>query len=415
MKITIILICLQSIFIHVFSQKNFLPGRIQKIDGQIVKGLIDYRQWDENPVKIRFKEDQGYEILYAASDINWFEVTGRDTYVSAVVTKDIRPVKYDEITVETKDSVVTDTVFLRELVFGDKLSLYLLRDNKDHFYVKGVSKSYQELNYKVYLVNNSGANFMDVKPIYKGQLKKFISNETMAKKLERQIDNTGYEEKGLSSFVRMINQTPRPVSNKTGKKKSSFFIAAGPQFSSFHVSGYPALEAMKFSSSTTPVIGAGLDMLSERRLNALRLRFETIYSSMNYRGSKTKPDGLGGELEDSYTVKVHIITAGISVLYSFVRSHSVHIYAGAGSGYSFSSYPISQYLVVNRQTNTTFSKRDNFLVFEKGWVNASIQAGVIVKNKFEISTKAKVFGSFSNYSYIDINPDIYSLQVGYHF
>ena len=416
MKIIIISICLQAIFIHVFGQKNFVSGRIQKIDGEIVKGLVDYRQWDKNPVKIRFKENQANEIvIYSASDINWFEVTGKDMYVSAIVTKDMQPVKYDELTAEGKDSLITDTVFLRELVVGDKLSLYLLRENKDHFYIKDLSKSYQELNYKVYLVNNSGANFMDERPIYRSQLKKFIVNEPMFEKLEMQINNTGYDEKGLSSLVRTINHTTQPVSNKTAKKKSSFFITAGLQVSTFHVSGNQDLQGMQFSTSTTPVISVGLDIFSERSMKAFRLRFEMIYSTLSYKGSKTKPDGLGGELEDSYALKVNSITPGIFALYSFVRKPSLHIYAGAGAGYNFSSYPLSQYKVVNNQTNTTFSKRDNYLVFEKGWINSSIQAGAIINNKFEISATVKPFGSFSNYLHMDINPSIYSLRIGYHF
>jgi hypothetical protein len=49
------------------------------------------------------------------------------------------------LTNDTKDSVVTDTVFLQELIMPDRLSLYDLNNDKYHFYIKCKSGDYEEL------------------------------------------------------------------------------------------------------------------------------------------------------------------------------------------------------------------------------------------------------------------------------
>ena len=173
-----------TVFLHLFfidsnAQSNYQPGLVHKNAGEIIKGWIDYRAWEKNPKEIRFKENENDEaFVYTCNDISLFEITNKDTYVKAIVSKDIRPVELEKLSVDTKDSIVNETVFLRVLVQADKLSLYALNDDKEHFYIKDTAGKYDELVYKVYLKDEQKLTYLEEKPIYRRQLSKYILNES---------------------------------------------------------------------------------------------------------------------------------------------------------------------------------------------------------------------------------------------
>lgn len=102
------------------AQHNFKPGLVVGNSGDTLKGQINYLNWQTNPRKITFQPDQPGKppIQYDLSDLQYFEITGEDSYKRAVVVRDMRPVRIEEITNQTKDSTSTDTVFLRVLVKG---------------------------------------------------------------------------------------------------------------------------------------------------------------------------------------------------------------------------------------------------------------------------------------------------------
>ncbi len=120
-----------------FCQTNFLPGTIKKKSGETLSGYIDFRDWFVNPTKISFKIDSvGDPKEFTLFDLDFFEIKGKERYVSARVKKDMRPVKLRDLSVMPAVTETEDQVFLRELFNNDKLGLYIYRDFKDHFYVR---------------------------------------------------------------------------------------------------------------------------------------------------------------------------------------------------------------------------------------------------------------------------------------
>ena len=112
------LIC---IGISVSAQKNYLSGSVVLMNGETVKGLIDYRNWEQNPGQINFKINEGaVEQTYTVNDIKAFEITGHDEYIRAIVVKDMLPVNANSLELEGVHKMVDDTVFLRSIVKGDK-------------------------------------------------------------------------------------------------------------------------------------------------------------------------------------------------------------------------------------------------------------------------------------------------------
>ena len=148
---------LVAIFLSVvcYSQSSYQEGFVVTKSGDSLRGWIDYRQWSKNPTAIKFKRDlaSNNPTTYTVDDLALFEIVGRDRYLKAAVTKDMRPVEISELRYATDNVVsytVSDTVFLRVLLEG-KISLYELNDKKSHFYVREEGKDYLELMYIVHL------------------------------------------------------------------------------------------------------------------------------------------------------------------------------------------------------------------------------------------------------------------------
>jgi hypothetical protein len=75
------------------AQSHFQPGKILPDKGDTLSGWIDYQEWRVNPRQITFRPTpQGAPVVYRVTDLRYVEVTGFDTYVKAIVTKDMRGV-----------------------------------------------------------------------------------------------------------------------------------------------------------------------------------------------------------------------------------------------------------------------------------------------------------------------------------
>ena len=401
------------LIINAWGQKNFQAGMIKKNDGSIVNGWIDYRQWERNPKKIKFSEAKdGTAVEYTTNDLLSFEISGKETYEKAIVTKDMRPVDVDKLVTTENNIDVTDTVFLRELVKGDELSLYILNDSKEHFYIKEPNSNYEELVYKVYLRRSSSGTGIDKRYIFRDQLKKNIFSKSNFKQLELMLENMSYEEVVLTKFVKKINN--QSVSGNAEKERPAFFVSAGLQTSSLSITGKHTVGGMKFSNSLSPVFGAGVDFFSKRGLKAFVLRLELLYSSLDYKGDGTMTNTFGHTINHSYRLKITNITPTFSIFYSFVRSPSFRLYTGIGMGYNFSSYPINQYIETNTQINVT-QKHDDYLEFEENWMSGNLQLGGIIKNKFEVIASIKAFGGFERFIGIQFQFAPLSLRAAYRF
>lgn len=80
-----------------FGQENYIPGYVISARDTL-RGLIDYRNWAENPEKISFKEKPGDSaVVYTPSDIKGFGAAG-EFYESAVVETDISPKNINNVT-----------------------------------------------------------------------------------------------------------------------------------------------------------------------------------------------------------------------------------------------------------------------------------------------------------------------------
>ena len=416
MKIILLIIFFQLFFFGAFSQSNYQPGLIQKIGGEIIHGWIDYRQWEMNPKKILFREKmEDKPQTYSVNDLSEFAITDKDTYKKAIVTKDMRPVELNYLTTDTQDTVLADTVFLRELVNSDKLSLYELNDEKYHFYIQYSKGDYNELIYKVYLYENS----FEKQTTYRQQLLAYLSNSSQDyDKISYRINNARYVEKDLIAIVRLLDNKAviAKAKAKSEKNNPSFFISGGGQVSFIKFKGFPDISDLNYSKKVTPAISIGMDIFSKRNLSDFIIRFELTYSSLIYEGDKTGADNFMAPLKErSYSLKLNNITPSVAFLYNFLqKKDSYKVYAGVKIGYNFTSYPVNKYVETIPSTNTSRIINDDYL-FEKKWLSGSANLGAIISDRFGLNMSFSVFGAFSNYVNFSITPNILCAGVSYHF
>jgi hypothetical protein len=163
-----------------------------KNNGDTIRGTINYKNWEKNPKTISFRTaNSAVEETFSINELKEFDITGYDHYLKAIVQKDMRPVNFDA-SEEDINSValanIKDTVFLRQLVKGNKISLYELVDSKVHYYVQKGKEEVQELQYRIALRKEQSAYSQLF--IFRDQLKSMLPSEANA--IAGKIDRAQY-------------------------------------------------------------------------------------------------------------------------------------------------------------------------------------------------------------------------------
>ncbi|MDD4968124.1 MAG: hypothetical protein PHT07_01715 [Paludibacter sp.] len=211
----------------VLSQENFVSGYIIKINGDTLKGFVDYRNWAKNPTQIRFKEGSSSEIMkYKPTQISAFGALD-EIYKSAIVKVDSSNTK-ERISISPAFEFRTDTVFLQTLFQGSK-SLYYYKDRYDqmNFYIFNNSQ-YELLEFKKYIRRDKDQHeFQGMNMRFVGQLRLYFQDcpgvETMLKDL-------AYDNKSLQKVYQYYydkTQTRTHMSRTNEKIRTEFGVVGG--------------------------------------------------------------------------------------------------------------------------------------------------------------------------------------------
>jgi hypothetical protein len=142
-----------------FAQSNYKPGYAVGLNGDTLKGYIDYKEWEKNPENITFKKlliDPAK--TFNASNINAFGVNGFEYFRSCTVNISQDQVEISNIKQGADTSFVIGRVFLRLLTQGVKITLlsYTDRIKARYYFFDNKNKTPQELVYRVfYSLENS--------------------------------------------------------------------------------------------------------------------------------------------------------------------------------------------------------------------------------------------------------------------
>jgi hypothetical protein len=191
-------------FCCVHAQSHFQPGKVLPNTGDTLRGEIDYGNWAVNPRTIRFRSGPGGAHVYSVADLRYFEVDGMDSYFRAPVTKDMRPIAESGMAMAgSSDTTAQDTVWLRVLVQGKRLSLFELIDSKPHFYIQDTPGVYTELRYQRFLRTDM-VDVIQEDNGFQNQLMVYLP-DSGSKGLQMRIEHASYSEGSLTRMVSALN------------------------------------------------------------------------------------------------------------------------------------------------------------------------------------------------------------------
>lgn len=224
---TMLILLVNCIFQVSYSQENFMPGYVIKLDGDTVKGSIDYRNWASNPDKIFFKGESS-ETLYAytPTEIRGFRVAD-ELYQSATVEVEVTSDKVNELTTYADLNIEIVTTFLQTVVKGEK-GLYAYKNlmGKVQFYYQ-LDSSYELLIHKRYIKETSSNNIIIENKTYIGQLSTYFQD---CRAMMPEINKTRYTKKSLEkmflSYYNWMDLKPE-FHKETEKIKVEYGIMAG--------------------------------------------------------------------------------------------------------------------------------------------------------------------------------------------
>lgn len=262
------------------AQKNLQPGYVITSGSDTLKGLIDYRNWEKNPDKIDFyTSSESVATQYTPEQIKSFTVSG-EYYSSAIVKMDDSPYRTEDLEEGIKYNYVSDTVFLLNLVSGDKsLFSYMDINGKTHFYLpKGAG--FELLIYKRYLRRDETTGDLKAAQIitYSGQLKLYLQE---CSTISSKFSELKYERKSLvdlfqyyysCSKKKMVSQ------NKAVSKSHEFGVLAGVSFTKLtYLDGMDYLKNANFPVSTNASFGVFYNILFPRNLGKVSISNELFY------------------------------------------------------------------------------------------------------------------------------------------
>jgi hypothetical protein len=271
-----------------FSQENFVPGFVIQLNGDTVKGSIDYRGWVYNPTSVTFRDDSTNILFHLElGEIRGFG-TANDIYESAIFeietnTDEISNLKYSpDFTLKTRKG------FLQVLIQGPKkLYYYYPKFGKKQYFIKQDS-SIQLLMYKKYfkVVNNETVSMENNR--FLGQLIIYLQD---CPEIRNKISEIRYTEKSLMNLFHQYyecSQQVKKFTKKPEKQKLTYGVLAGTSTTFFRFIDYESLKKTKYPASTKPTFGLTQEVVFPKKLGKWSILNELLFTSFKTSASYTE-------------------------------------------------------------------------------------------------------------------------------
>lgn len=354
-----------------FAQSNYHKGYVVKSNGDTVKGYIDYREWSQCPLAIKFKfqEDDPEPVHFDPHTIMAFDITGMETYRTYKGAISMNKTSFPDLPSRLDTSKKIDTIFIRQVSRGKYLTLFYHSDKrKTRFFIAEKDAEPVELNYAQYYQNNHdvvvSSSYRNLLIYY---IQKYAPGNDM---LIHQAQTVEYTEAGLENLVSSLNGDTK--TNKT-KPNARLFVGGGINFVTAEVlttnnSYYP--------SPVSPTINAGVDVFVNPDVQQLVLRAQL---SLWYVNSSIP-------LYTNASVQQFNATITPQLLFNFYNSDNLKWYIDAGWSFSFSAISSSG-LPSQGASNPSGAK----------WSNFPLQIGVTINKSFDISLQYTGYGGYIDF------------------
>jgi hypothetical protein len=362
-----VLICLLLLVSqNAISQQNFIPGYIISLNGDTLRGYIDYRNWNKNPDKVIFREFSGNKAaIYLPNEILAFGIKD-EYYVSATVSIETSPRNTDGLNYDKAVHLQTVTTFLQAMITGKKSLYHGFYSARDYFYIKQDS-TYDLLLYKMYLTGQGDNSMMNENKAYLGQLNYYLGD---CPEIEDRLKKTDYKLQDLLSlFEYYYEQTNSLVSFKreVEKLRAETGLLAGGTLTSLVFSGPSYFTQTDFNLSVNFTAGLYCDLIIPRNQGKWSFNNELILTSYNVSGTYTEGT------ENQYT------TTTTELGYTYLKINTlVRFKYPVGQTYIFLNGGLSNGFVVKETNHET--------VFTKFYTSETTEEGIAIDDsrKYEL-------------------------------
>lgn len=338
MKKTLLSLLIAILCLNCYSQISFEKGYYLDNSGQKIDCLIKNIDWDENPVKFKYRLSETSEVQNASiKSVKEFEIYKSSKYIRSHVKIDRSSDNLTDMNDDINPIFREEELFLKVLVEG-KANLYSYQKGSlnRYFYSKD-SSEIKQLIFKHYLTpeNRIAKNLW-----FKQQLWNNFKCEIFTKK---KVENIDYDRKQLVRFFvqynqynnQYNNQEPSKFEKKTKKDLFSLTIRLGLNNSSLttqnNISNYRDID---FGSKIGLRFGLEAELLMPFNKNKWALLLEPSYQ---YFTSERKIVTLSYKDDDiASSVDYHSIELPIGIRHYFFLNENSKIFVNASYVFDFS-------------------------------------------------------------------------------
>lgn len=395
------------------AQSNFKPGYVVTLNGDTIRGSIDYKEWNENPRYIKFKAGNSNQVdQYSGANAGSFSINGYEHYKRFILPVSQDWVDVSKLSFDKEIPTITDTVFLRSVSSGKNVTLYSYTDRiKERFFIAENNAQPTELAYHLY---TDAANKIITAYTYKKQLQMVAATFSPGNvKLSEAIQLSNYKLSDLKKVVSDINGSQEnakvPVSDRNGAR---FFAGIGAANSVVNFKGDHPLTPAGNSSSILPKINAGVDVYLNKNVGRWLFRVDLSFTankaSFNYNETN---------VVSSHTYKLkfdqYIASLNPQIVYNLYNTNKFKFYLDAGLAINGNICNSKQNSVDFNSGSAVTSSTMTFPKPSGAFYNVTTKAGAVFNNKFEIYAGYNPSTAMTDYTGYSMN--LTSYQAGINF
>jgi hypothetical protein len=387
------------------SQTNYDEGYVVTATGDTLKGFIKVSSWPNSPGKIFFKDklEQTDIQTFTPANTNGFSINGYESYSKFVVPVSLNEVSFHNLNESADTTSVTKAVFLKNLLEGDRISLYSYRDDmKDRLYIRDKKQSVPvELIYRKTLKDMQEGT----QALFRQQLlKAAVEYGVFTTNLDHLLQTADYSITDVINIITKINskdatiRLSKPVNKKS---KWGFFVGIGLNNSPITHSGKSVITVDgvtdqgfdKYKSSITthgysPRFSTGVDLYTNPASRRLIVRIELAATHLSssvlshYRFNNYGPAGL----DYNYTFSSWNFSFNPQLIYNFYNTTNLKSYVGVGGSLShLRNNDNSLHSTAVNQTSTATGVREHLLSLKETSMSAVLRFGVQLRQRIDLS------------------------------
>jgi len=363
------------------AQVNYKAGYVIGLNGDTLKGYVDYREWDKSPKQILFNSTAtGSGTICNVANCNGFGITGYEYYRKFVVSASMDKTQPTELSTGLDTSQITDTAFLKVITQGAKVNLYTYADGlKQRIYVAENNGSPFELIYHLYVNPDDPTKVITVNA-YRRQLERLaVIYQPADEQLKEKISTSPFDARNIRQIVNEINGAGNYTETVTKSGGGSrFFVGIGAVNTQNKYSG--TVFDGQSHSSFYPNFDFGFDFLGNKSIGALIFRLELGFTGNKAQFSNLTVNSIGESYNSKLSFNQFITYINPQILYNFYNTSDLKVYAAFGALINYSANSNKNYtdlITLGTATNLTYP---DFPDLNSVYFNVSAKVGVVIKN-----------------------------------